>query len=209
MVVAVTKRSVMTFYSDPNDIYSHRCRIVLAEKGVTVDIIDINPHEKPEDLLALNPYNTLPTLIDRDLVLYESSIIMEYLDERFPHPPLMPVYPVARAQTRLMLHRIDTDWYGLMNKILVSKGSEQQTARQHLLEGFLAVMPIFEQNPYFLSQEFSLVDCSLAALFWRLPVLGIQLPKKSQPLLDYCHRVFGRDSFQTSLSAAEREMHGG
>jgi RNA polymerase-associated protein len=207
MVIALTKRSVMTFYSDPQDVYSHRCRIVLAEKGVSVDIIDIHADEKPEDLLELNPYNTLPTLIDRDLVLYESNIIMEYLDERFPHPPLMPVYPVARAQTRLMLHRIDTDWYGLMNKIHASKGVEQQTARQHLLEGLLSVMPIFEQTNFFLSEEFSLVDCSLAALFWRLPLLGIQLPKKAQPLLDYCQRIFSRDSFQLSLSTIERTMH--
>jgi len=208
MVIAVTKRSGMTFYSDPQDVYSHRCRIVLAEKGVTVDIVDIDPHNKPEDLLELNPYNTLPTLVDRDLVLYESSIIMEYLDERFPHPPLMPVYPVARAQTRLMLHRIDTEWYGLMNHIHVSKGAEQQKARQHLVEGFLAVMPIFEQTTFFLSEEFSLIDCSLGALFWRLPVLGVQLPKRAQPLLDYCQRVFSRASFQESLSRIERSIHG-
>lgn len=208
MVIAVTRRSGMTFYSDPQDIYSHRCRIVLAEKNVSVEIIDIDPHNKPEDLLELNPYGTLPTLVDRDLVLYESSIIMEYLDERFPHPPLMPVYPVARAQTRLMLHRIDTDWYGLMNHIKTSKGAELQKARKHLLEGFLAVMPIFEQSTYFLSEEFSLVDCSLAALFWRLPELGIQLPKRAQPMLDYCQRIFNRPSFQLSMSVAERSMHG-
>src|SRR5210317_1638810 len=117
----VAKRSSMTFFSDGNDHYSHRVRIVLAEKGVTVDIIDVDATNKPAELADLNPYNSLPTLLDRDLVLYESKIMMEYLDERFPHPPLLPVYPVARADSRLYIHRIEKDWCSLLDSILHSR----------------------------------------------------------------------------------------
>ena len=111
MAVAANKRSIMTLFSDTIDIYSHQVRIVLAEKGVGVEISYTDPTKLPEDLMELNPYGTVPTLVDRELVLYKSHIIMEYLDERFPHPPLMPVYPVSRGQSRLMMHRIEQDWY--------------------------------------------------------------------------------------------------
>src|SRR5579871_872191 len=122
MAVVANKRSVMTLYSG-SDPYSHRARIVLAEKGVTFDLYEIDVENQVDALVEINPYNTVPTLVDRDLVLYESEIIMEYLDERFPHPPLMPVYPVARARSRLMLHRVNRDWYTLMDKILDPKTS--------------------------------------------------------------------------------------
>ena len=202
MVIAVTKRSGMTFYSDPADIYSHRCRIVLAEKGVTVDIVDIDPQNKPEDLLELNPYNTLPTLIDRDLVLYESSIIMEYLDERFPHPPLLPVYPVSRAKSRLMNYRIERDWYSLINKIEQGDAA----AREELKNGIISIAPVFGELPYFLSEEFTLVDCCIAPLLWRLPLYDIELPRTAKPIFEYQERVFNRESFQVSLTEAEREI---
>ena len=130
----VAKRSSMTFYSDGSSHYSHRVRIVLAEKGVTVETIDVDPENKPEDLSSLNPYNTLPTLVDRDLVLYEPDIMMEYLDERFPHPPLFPVYPVARAQSRLWIYRIKKDWCKLVDPIMAAEGTagEHDRDRTHL-----------------------------------------------------------------------------
>lgn len=203
----VAKRSSMTFFSDPSDHYSHRVRIVLAEKGVAVDVHDVDPDNKPEDLSSLNPYNSLPTLLDRDLVLYEPNVMMEYLDERFPHPPLLPVYPVARAQCRLWIHRIEKDWGDLIRTILTGKGKEADAARKELTENLIAITPIFAEMPYFMSEEFSIVDCAIGPILWRLPVLGIELPEKQcKPLLQYMERLFDRDAFQASLSDREREM---
>ena len=205
----VAKRASMTFYSDGQSHYSHRVRIVLAEKGVSVEILDIDPEEKPEDLADLNPYNSLPTLVDRDLVLYESSVTMEYLDERFPHPPLLPVYPVARAQSRLWIYRIERDWCSLVNCILGNNPEQAalvDRARQELQESLIGIAPIFSQKPYFMSDEFTLVDCCVAPILWRLGLMDIRLPEQAQPLRDYMKRVFERDSFASSVSTAEREM---
>jgi RNA polymerase-associated protein len=206
----VTKRSSMLFYSDGSSQYSHRVRIVLAEKGVTVDIVDVDRHELPEDLIDLNPYGTLPTLVDRDLVLYESSIMMEYLDERFPHPPLFPVYPVARAHSRLWMHRIEKDWCTLVEKIQLEEGSDKElnAARKELVESLLSIAPIFAEKPYFMSEEFTIVDCCVLPILWRLPELGIKLPenKTSKPLIKYRERLFERESVQESLSEQEKEM---
>lgn len=199
----------MTFYSNSRDHYCHRVRIVLAEKGVSVEIVNVDPMNLPEDLASLNPYNSLPTLIDRDLVLYEPNVMMEYLDERFPHPPLLPVYPVARAQSRLLSHRIQRDWCGYVDMLMSESGDEmaRETARKELLESLVAVSPIFEEMPYFMNEEFTLVDCCVAAILWRLPVMGIELPRsKCEALYQYSQRVFERESFQASLSEAEREM---
>lgn len=210
MAVAANKRSVMTLFSHADNMYSHQTRIVLAEKGVGVDITLVNLANLPEDLLDLNPYGTVPTLIDRELALYEAKIIVEYLDERFPHPPLMPVYPVARGRSRLMMHRIETDWYSLADKILNGSADEAVKARQELKEGLLSVAPIFNEAPYFMSEEFSLVDCYLAPLLWRLPVFGIELEGQgAKELKAYMLRVFERDSFQASLTEAERELRFG
>ncbi|MCY0964335.1 stringent starvation protein SspA [Parathalassolituus penaei] len=205
----VAKRSTMTFYSDASDHFSHRVRIVLAEKGVAVDILDVDPGNLPEDLTTLNPYNTLPTLVDRELTLYEDpNIMMEYLDERFPHPPLLPVYPVARAEARLWIKRIEKDWCGLIDTILTGEAEEADKARQNLTDSLVGIVPIFQEMPYFMSDEFSLVDCCVAPILWRLPVLGIELPaKQCKPLLSYMERLFDRESFQASLSEAEKEMH--
>lgn len=204
----VAKRSSMTFYSNGEDHYSHRVRIVLAEKGVAVDILDINPANKPEELAELNPYNSLPTLVDRDLVLYASNIMMEYLDERFPHPPLLPVYPVARAESRLWVYRIDNEWSPLVDTIMAGEDAKAiEAARKRLKEDFTAIAPIFAEKSYFMSDEFSLTDCCMAAILWRLPRLGIELPEKStRHLQEYMGRLFERDSFRESLSEAEREM---
>jgi RNA polymerase-associated protein len=206
----VTKRSSMLFYSDGSSQYSHRVRIVLAEKGVTVDIVDVDIHDKPEDLADLNPYNSLPTLVDRDLVLYEPNIMMEYLDERFPHPPLFPVYPVARAQSRLWMHRIEKDWCGLVDMLQAETAPEKEldAARKELRENLVAIAPIFAEKPYFMSDEFTIVDCCVLPILWRLPELRIKLPdtKATKALLEYRQRLFERESVQESLSEQEKEM---
>ena len=205
----VAKRSSMTFFSDGTDHYSHRVRMVLAAKGVTVDTIEVDGNNKPEELLELNPYGAVPTLLDRDLVLYESMVIMEYLDERFPHPPLLPVYPVARALSRLWMHRIQRDWCAHLDLLMVGKGRETALtkARKSLRESLMAVSPIFAEKPFFMSDEFTLADCCVAPILWRLPKVGIALPEKQcRPLLKYAERLFERDGFQASLSEVEREM---
>jgi RNA polymerase-associated protein len=178
----------------------------LAEKGVSVDIINIDIDNPPEELLELNPYQTLPTLVDRDLVLYESSIIMEYLDERFPHPPLLPVYPVARAKSRLIMFRIEHDWYRLFNEIQSGDNKRAEPARKELRENLISLAPIFANMPFFMSEEFSLVDCYLAPLLWRLPALQIELPNQASAIKVYANKLFQRESFQASLTEAEREL---
>jgi RNA polymerase-associated protein len=210
MSIAPNKRSIMTLYSRSN-AYSHKVRIVLAEKGVTFDIYDIDKTLKAKDEMAqLNPYGNSPTLVDRDLVLYQSDIIMEYLDERFPHPPLMPVYPVARARSRLMMYRINRDWYSCLDKIenvgIETRSSEVTKARKELKEGLISIAPIFTEMPFFLSEEFSLVDCCIAPLLWRLPILGIELPSQAKSMVAYAERLFERESFIASLTEAEQAM---
>ena len=204
----VTKRSSMTFFSSPEDHYSHRVRIVLAEKGVTVDIVDVDSSNKPEDLASLNPYNEVPTLVDRELTLFQSTVIMEYLDERFPHPPLLPVYPVARANSRLMIHRIQKDWCGLVDQILAQPNAKaSDTARKELKESLLATAPLFGEMPFFLSEEFTIVDCCIAPILWRLPSLGIELnEKQAKPLQKYMESIFSRDGFKASLSDLEEDI---
>jgi RNA polymerase-associated protein len=204
MAVAANKRSVMTLYSGKDDLKSHQVRLVLAEKGVGVEITYVTDESTPEDLLQLNPYpEATPTLVDRELVLYNAQIIMEYLDERFPHPPLMPVYPVARGNSRLMMYRIERDWYSLADKI--QQGDAQ--ARQELKEGILSLAPIFADTPYFMSEEFSLVDCYLAPLLWRLPAYGIELEGQgAKEIKQYLVRLFERKTFQDSLTEEEKEL---
>jgi len=199
----------MTLFSDPLSQYSHRVRIVLAEKGVTVDIEDIDSDAVTEEILEANPYGSLPTLVDRDLALYESKVVMEYLDERFPHPPLLPVYPVARAESRLWVYRIERDWCVLIDQILDDPDSEKShQARKEFRESLITIASIFDEMPYFMNEEFTIVDCCLAPMLWRLPQLGIVLPSNRQvkPLLDYMDRLFSRPSFQESLTDLEREL---
>lgn len=205
----VAKRSSMTFFSDNESHYSHRVRIVLAEKGVTVDVVEANSAHPPAELSELNPYNSLPTLVDRDLVLYESKVMMEYLDERFPHPPLLPVYPVARAESRLFIHRIEKDWCALIDQIQHTRSDNVvEKSTKELRESIMAIAPIFAEKPFFMSEEFTLVDCCIAPILWRLPTLGIDIKstKQTKPLVEYMDRLFNRESFQVSLSEQEREM---
>lgn len=207
MAVAINKRSVMTLFSGPSDIFSHQVRIVLAEKGVSVEIEHVDTDNLPQDLIDLNPYRTVPTLVDRELTLYKSHIIMEYLDERFPHPPLMPVYPVSRGESRLMMHRIERDWYSLIETVQTASKAEANAAKRQLREELLALEPLFSHMPFFLSEEFSLVDCYLAPLLWRLPHLGIEIDAVAgKALKAYMARLFDRESFIAALTEDEREM---
>jgi RNA polymerase-associated protein len=198
----------MTLYSNPNCLYSHRVRLVLAEKGITIDIVNVDGGDLPEDLLDINPYHSVPTLVDRDLVLYDSRVIMEYLDERFPHPPLMPVDPVSRAQVRLALFRIEKDWYSLVDRLSAADDRRQaQQARKILQESLLSSAEVFAARRFFLSDEFSVVDASIAPLLWRLPAYGIELPgAAAQPVRRYMDDIFGRRAFKESLTDAEQEI---
>jgi len=205
----VSKRSSMTLFSDSNSHYSHRVRIVLAEKGVSVDLVECEEGVMSPELGELNPYQSVPTLVDRDLVLYESKVMMEYLDERFPHPPLLPVYPVARAESRLFMYRVEKDWCVLVDTIQGGgNASAVAEAKRDLRESLTALSPIFAEKPFFMSEEFTLVDCCIAPILWRLPVLDvdIKLTKQTKPLFTYMDTLFSREAFQESLSIHEREM---
>ncbi len=207
MAVVPNRRSVMTLFSRPTDIHSHRTRLVLAEKNINIEIANVAGPDLPEDLMDLNPYHTVPTLVDRDLTLYDSRVIIEYLDERFPHPPLMPVDPVTRAQFRLALFRIEKDWYAIAEEAESSNdGKLGSKSRKMLRESILQSTELFGARPYFLSEEFSLVDCTIAPLLWRLPVYGIDLGPDAEPIEAYMNRVFARRSFQQSLTELEQEM---
>jgi RNA polymerase-associated protein len=207
MASVTNRRSVMTLFSASDNPDNHRVRIVLAEKDITVDIIETDSDNLPEDLSDLNPYNTVPCLIDRKLVLYDSRIIMEYLDERFPHPPLMPIDPVSRAHSRLALFRIEKDWFSLIEDLESGQEKRANEARKILRSGVLSAAEVFSVKPFFLSDNFSLVDCTIAPILWRLPKYGIDLPEKeAKPVLEYMDRVFSRDTFQMSLTDAEKSI---
>ncbi len=207
MSALTNRRTVMTLFSDPTDIFSHRVRIVLAEKNITVDVIDTDPLNLPEDVVEVNPYGTLPTLLDRDLALYESHIIMEYLDERYPHPPMLPIDPVSRATTRLYLHRVEKEWYHLAS-LIEAGGKEAAKARKEFTELLLSMGPVLASKPYFMSDEFTLVDATIAPLLWRLGHYDIHLKGTgSAQVLGYAKRVFERSGFGRGLSQHEKEMH--
>ncbi len=203
----MARRAVMTLFSAPSDPWSHRTRLVLAEKGISVELVSVDPLRLPEDLLDLNPYHSVPTLVDRDLVLYDSRVIIDYLDERFPHPPLMPIDPVTRAQFRVALYRVERDWYGLVREIDADPPSKAAAhARKVLGEAICASAEVFRAKPYFLSDEFSLVDATIAPILWRLQAYGIELPPQAQAIVKYMNLIFARPAFRACLSPAEREM---
>jgi len=196
----------MNLYTSASTIQCHRTRIVLNEKDIVHEVIQVDPKKLPEDLIDLNPYGSLPTLVDRDLVLYNSRVIMEYLEERFPHPPLMPVGPVQRAQTRLALFQVEHDWYPLID-IIETKGEKAVVkAKKDLTESISSVAEIFSAMPYFLSEDFTLVDASVAPILWRLRHYGIELPKEANAINSYADRLFEREGFVLSLTEAEREL---
>ena len=207
-MATVNKRSVMTLYSGATCAYSHRVRFVLAEKGITADILHVPVDQVPEELAEFNPYVSLPTLVDRDLALYDTRIIVEYLDERFPHPPLMPVDPVSRAKARLALHRIEQDWYSLLAELETGSRSAADRARRQLRESLIGSDELFAVAEFFLSEELSVMDCAMLPLLWRLPRHGIELADEAPSLSEYAERMFDREAFRQSLSDAERTMRG-
>lgn len=201
-----SRRSVMSLYSDAVCPMSHAVRFVLAEKAINVEIHNIVGGEMPNELIELNPYNNVLTLIDRDLVLYEAQIIMEYLDERFPHPPLMPVDPVARANNRQYRYRFWRDTYGILPDLTRGSQDAISIARRKLRDQLISFAAIFAQTPYFMADDYSLVDCYLAPILWRIPLYNIKLPKQAKPLLQYADRLFYREAFRRSLTEPEQEM---
>ncbi len=205
MATSAARRSVMTLFSVPECPESHRVRIVLAEKELSAELIDVDPDNKPEDLLDLNPYGSVPTLVDRDLALYSPAVMMEYLDERFPHPPLMPVDPVARARTRQTLERIERDWYGLLDPAGTGV-ADGARGRKRLGESIASISEVFAHMPFFLNEEFTLLDATIAPILWRLPHWGVELPGQPAAVQAYAERIFERPTFRASLSRAEREM---
>jgi len=202
-----SRRSVMTLFSAPDELQSHRVRVVLAEKASEIEVINVVPGRYPEDLLDLNPYRSLPTLVDRDLVLYDARVIIDYLDERFPHPPLMPVDPVLRAQFRLAMYRVERDWYALADQLSREEDKKQQLRlRKELREAILATSDVFKIKPWFLSDEFSVVDATLAPILWRLKHYEIDIPPQAQPLARYVAALLARPSVRASLSEVELDM---
>jgi RNA polymerase-associated protein len=203
------KRSSMTLFSDPSCPDSHRVRMLSAEKDIVIDIVDVDPRELPEDLMMINPTGSLPTLVDRELVLADSQVIMEYLDERYPHPPLMPVDPVDRARARMVMHRLKDEWYPQLAILSSSetRSKDKHEARKQLRDSLIQMVPVFEHQPYFMSQDYSIVDISLAVLIWRLEEYGIELPEKAAAVItDYSDKLFAKRAFKKSLSEIEEDM---
>jgi len=205
MALSQRSRTVLTLYSASDCVHCHRVRLVLAAKGVVYDLVTVNPRSPPEDLLDLNPYNSVPTLVDRDLVLYDTGVICEYLDERYPHPPLMPVDPLSRARLRLGIMRIERDWMTFIDQINAG-GRPAETARKRLREALLSSIPLFKAAKFFLNPELSLADCALAPLIWRLPTLGVVLPREAHVINDYGDRIFRNPGFTRSLTPEEKAL---
>jgi len=206
MVTVTNRRSVMTLFADPKDLQGHSVRLVLMEKDINVEINYVTDENKPEDLNTLNPYGKLLTLIDRDLVLYDSQIMMEYLDERYPHPPLMPVDPVARAGNRQLRYRINQDLFSLAFDIENGDELLSEKSKKLLRDNLLILAPVFDQFKYFMSDEFSLVDLCMSTILWRLEHWDIRLGLSGKQLTKYAEQIFEMETFQSSLSDFERDM---
>ena len=202
------RRSMMGLFSGNTCIRSHQVRFVLREKGITTDIQNVDGKKVPEDLIALNPYASIPTLTDRELVIYDSGVIIEYLDERYPHPPLMPVSPVDRAKIRLALVSLEADIVSTAIELDAALGSRNENSLRKKLKSMLnSSLDLFSVNKYFLNDELTVIDCVLAPILWRLEYFGISLGKEHEAISDYMERVFSRETFQNSLSEDEEEMH--
>ncbi|HVH35119.1 glutathione S-transferase N-terminal domain-containing protein [Tahibacter sp. UC22_41] len=203
MALSTRSRTILTLYSARDCVHCHRIRLILAAKGVSYDLVLVDPAKPPEDLIDLNPTQSLPTLVDRDLVLYSTSVVAEYLDERYPHPPLMPIDPLSRARLRLAIVRMEQDWLPLVEQCAGSgKGSE--AARKRLREALIGALPLFKAAKFFLNPEMSLADCALAPLIWRLPSLGVSLPREAQAINEYGERIFRNPGFTRSLTPDEK-----
>ena len=201
----------MIFYSEEKGHYSHMVRLVLAEKDIACEIKEFDPAGKlPEELPSINPYNKLPVLVDREVTIYEPRVILEYLDERFPHPPLLPIYPNDKAECRLLIHRIEKDWLPIVDRMMSPKISQKEFdgLKKELVSLVSGIVLVLKEKPYFMSDEFTLVDCCFAPILWRLPSVGIKLPvnRHLKPLIDYQNSVFERPGFLDSLSSIERDL---
>jgi stringent starvation protein A len=197
---------MMTLYSGTTDPYSHRCRFVLFEKGMDFQVIDVDVFNKPEDLAVMNPYNTVPVLVERDLILYEANIINEYIDERFPHPQLMPPDPVMRARARLFLHRFENELFCHIQGLESSNAKVAEKARAAVRENLAQIAPVFTKQKYMLGDEFSMLDVAIAPLLWRLDHYGIQLDKEAAALMKYAERLFSRPAYIEAMTPAEKAM---
>jgi RNA polymerase-associated protein len=203
---------MMTLFSRGDDPRSHRVRIVAAAKGLEIRIVEVDPSRPPEDLIDLNPYQTVPTLVDRDLVVYDAGIICEYLDERYPHPTLASADPAARAQSRIALRRVEQEWYAVADALEPGTGAdrrERERARKLLGESMLASEPLFRARPWFLSDQYSQLDAAVAPILWRLPYWDVDtraLAAAAPSLERYAMKLFARPAFQRSLSTAEQLM---
>ena len=206
MASVPNRRSTMSLYVDEKDLDGHSVRLVLKEKDITADIIFVDEGNKPEDFDFLNPYGGVLTLVDRDLVLYQAQIIMEYLDERYPHPPLMPVDPVSRATNRQFRYRITRDLFSLSLKAESEEAEVALDAKNQIKDNLQALTPIFEQYKYFMSDEYSLVDMCLSTILWRLGHWDIELGSSSKAIYKYADKMFQRETFVASLSDFEKEM---
>ena len=210
MTSVANRRSMMGLYSGNTCIRSHQVRIVLAEKGILTEINNIDGSDVPEDLMALNPYVSLPTLIDRELILYDSRVIVEYLDERYPHPPLMPVSPVDRAKLRLGLTTLERDIVEPAVSLDLVLGTRAENSHRKKLKSLLiSSSDLFGVQQFFLSDDFTIVDCVIAPILWRLDLFGIELSDNQQSISKYMERVFSRKSFKESLTEDEEEMRPG
>ena len=202
----------MILYSDRDNHYSHRVRIVLAEKDITCEIREFDTEDVSDEILAMSNTHQLPILVDRDLNLSDTGVIMEYLDERFPHPPLLPVYPVSRASCRELMLRIDREWCPLVDQILNSRMTKKKEmqVKEELVQQLATISATFKEFAFFMNEDFTLVDCYLAPILWRLPSMGINLPynKHLKPLLDYQAKLFDRPGFNDSLTTIERDLKG-
>ncbi len=202
--------SSTTLYSSPQEMESHVVRFIMAEKNIERDVFNLNIDEIPEEILELNPCQTLPTLFDRGIVLYDLSVIMEYLDERFPFPPLLPVDPIEKSEKRLMIFRFTRAagcWFELANTIETGDKKEANEARKILKNSLIELVPLFAYKPYFKSEDMTIVDACLAALLWRLKKLDIDLGTPGKAVTDYGKRIFARDSFKQSLTDCEKEFN--
>lgn len=205
MVQNARLRNVLTLYTTADDVQCHRARLVLAAKGVSYDRVLVDPAKPPEDLLDLNPYASTPTLVDRDLTLFDSSVVCEYIDERYPHPPLMPIDPQSRARLRVAAVRIEKDWLPEVEAIRAG-GRTADTARKRLREHLLSTLPLFKASKFFLNPEMSLADCLVAPVVWRLPWLGVDLGREGKPIIDYGERLFHSQGFARSMTDQEKAM---
>ena len=197
---------MMQLYSGTTDPFSHRCRFVLYEKGMDFQVIDVDMYNKPEDIAVMNPYNRLPVLVERDLILYESNIINEYIDERFPHPQLMPADPVMRARARLMLYNLEKELFEHVEALESGKEKPMEKARVQAHDQLIQLSAIFAKNKHMLGDDFTMLDVAIAPLLWRLDHYGIKLGKPAAPLMKYAERIFSRPAFIEALTPSEKVM---